>query len=140
MLEFVKKRELEFGIIVTKILDANIRYTSLYRITNGNIEIPFGKKNYVMDGYKLYADGKKAKFSGMVLPNMNILLFKDIVSTGNKLNTMNYLAPAVISPYLTGGDSYLPASITLPDLLFEDAELHLIEEDFKRPPYVDSNK
>ena len=140
MLEFVKKRELDFGIVVTKILDANIRYTSLYRITNGNIEIPFGKKNYVMDGYKVFADGRKEKFSGMVVPTMNVLLFKDIVSTSDKSYTMNYLAPAVISPYLTGGDSYLPASITLPDLLFEDAELHLIEEDFKRPPYVSDSK
>lgn len=140
LLEFVNKRELEFGIVITKILDANIRYTSLYRITNGNIEIPFGKKNYVMDGYKLYADGSSEKFSGMIVPTMNVLLFKDIVSTGNELKTMNYLAPAVISPYLTGGDSYLPSSITLPDLLFEDAELHLIEEDFKRPPYVEISK
>lgn len=138
LLEFVKKRELEFGIIVTKILDANIRYTSLYRILNGNIEIPFGKKNYVMDGYKVFSDGKKEKFSGMVIPTMNVLLFKDIVSTSERLYTMNFLAPSVISPYLTGGDSYLPASITLPDLLFEDAELHLIEEDFKRPPYVNN--
>lgn len=138
LLEFVKKRELEFGIIVTKILDANIRYTSLYRILNGNIEIPFGKKNYVMDGYKVFSDGKKEKFSGMVIPTMNVLLFKDIVITSDRLYTMNFLAPSVISPYLTGGDSYLPASITLPDLLFEDAELHLIEEDFKRPPYVNN--
>lgn len=140
MLEFVKKRELDFGIVVTKILDANIRYTSLYRILNGNIEIPFGKKNYVMDGYKVYTDGRKEKFSGMVIPTMNVLLFKDIVSTSDKSYTMNYLAPAVISPYLTGGDSYLPSSITLPDLLFEDAELHLMEEDFKRPPYVSNTK
>lgn len=140
MLEFVKKRDLDFGIIITKILDANIRYTSLYRITNGNIEIPFGKKNFVMEGYKVFANGKKEKFSGMVVPSMNVLLFKDIVSTGSNRYTMNYLAPSVISPYLTGGDSYLPASITVPDLLFEDAELHLIEEDFKRPPYVEINK
>lgn len=140
MLEFVKKRELDFGIVITKILDANIRYTSLYRITNGNIEIPFGKKNYVMDGYKVFADGRKEKFSGMVVPTMNVLLFKDIISTSDKSYTMNYLAPAVISPYLTGGDSYLPSSITLLDLLFEDAELHLIEEDFKRPPYVSDSK
>ena len=139
LLEFVKKRELDFGIVVTKILDANIRYTSLYRILNGNIEIPFGKKNYVMDGYKVYTDGRKEKFSGMVIPTMNVLLFKDIVSTSDKSYTLNYLAPAVISPYLTGGDSYLPSSITLPDLLFEDAELHLMEEDFKRPPYVNNN-
>ena len=76
----------------------------------------------------------------MVVPTMNVLLFKDIVSTSDVLHTMNYLAPAVISPYLTGGDSYLPSSITLPDLLFEDAELHLIEEDFKRPPYVNISK
>jgi len=91
-----------------------------------------------MDGYKVFSDGKKEKFSGMVIPTMNVLLFKDIVSTSDRLYTMNFLAPSVISPYLTGGDSYLPASITLPDLLFEDAELHLIEEDFKRPPYVNN--
>ena len=93
-----------------------------------------------MEGYKVFANGKKEKFSGMVVPSMNVLLFKDIVSTGNNRYTMNYLAPSIISPYLTGGDSYLPASITVPDLLFEDAELHLIEEDFKRPPYVEINK
>lgn len=139
MIEMIKKRELEYGIIITKILDANIRYTSLYRILNGNIEIPFGKKDYIMEGYKLYQNGKKEKFSGMVLPPMNVLLFKDILFTSNNSYTLNFLAPAVISPYLSGGDGYLPASITTPDLLFEDAEVHLIEDDFKKPPYIESS-
>src|SRR5690606_37137307 len=126
--------------IITKILDANIRYTSLYRIVNGNIELPYGKKDYLMEGYKLYKDGRKEKFSGMELPSMNILLFKDILYTGTNNYTMNFLAPAVISPYLSGGECYLPSSITLPNILFEDAELHLIDGDFKRPPYVDNVK
>lgn len=139
MISLLEKRELEYGIIISKVLDANIRYTSLYRILNGNIEIPFGKKNYVMEGYKLYKNGKKEKFSGMVLPSFNVLLFKDIIFTSNENYTMNYLAPAVISPYLSGGDGYLPSSVTLPDLLFEDVEVHLIEEDFKRPPYIESS-
>lgn len=139
MMEMVKKRELDYGIVITKILDANIRYTSLYRIMNGNIELPFGKKIYVMEGYKLYKDGKKEKFSGMALPPMNVLQFKDILLTSNKKYIMNFLAPSVISPYLTGGDSFLPSSIAIPDLLFEDGELHKIEEDFKRPPYVQSS-
>jgi len=139
MIEMLEKRDLEYGIIISKILDANIRYTSLYRILNGNIEIPFGKKNYVMEGYKLLKNGKKEKFSGMILPPMNVLLFKDILFTSNDNYTLNYLAPAVISPYLSGGDGYLPSSITLPDLLFEDAEVHLIEEDFKKPPYIKSS-
>lgn len=139
MLDMVKKRELEFGIVITKILDANIRYTSLYRIMNGNIELPFGKKIYVMEGYKLYKNGKKEKFSGMVLPPMNVLQFKDILFTSDESYIMNFLAPSVISPYLTGGDSFLPSSITIPDLLFEDSELHMIEGDYKRPPYVKSS-
>lgn len=139
IIEMIKKRELEYGIIITKILDANIRYTSLYRILNGNIEIPFGKKDYIMEGYKIFQNGKKEKFSGMVLPPMNVLLFKDILFTSNNNYTLNFLAPAIISPYLSGGESYLPSSITSPNLLFEDAEVHLIEDDFKKPPYIESS-
>jgi predicted Zn-dependent protease len=139
MLEMVKKRDLEYGIIIEKILDANIRYTSLYRVLNGNIELPFGKDIYVMEGFKLYKDGKREKFSGMVVPPMNVLQFKDILLTSNKSYTLNFLAPSVISPYLSGGDGYLQSSVTIPDLLFEDGELHLIDGDFKRPPYVQNS-
>lgn len=139
MLGMVEKRKLDYGIIIEKIVDANIRYTSLNRIMNGNIELPFGKDIYVMEGYKLYKNGKKEKFSGMVVPPMNVLQFKDILMTSDNSYTLNFLAPAVISPYISGGDGYVQSSITIPDLLFEDGELHLINGDFKKPPYVQSS-
>lgn len=139
LIESVKRRDLEYGIVIEKLLNQNIRYTSLYRITNGNIEIPFGKKNYVMEGYKLYKDGTKEAFSGMVVPSFNVLLFKDILYTSKNKFAYNFLANAVQSPYLTGGDRYIPSSIIVPNLMFEDGELHIIEEDFKKPPYINSS-
>ena len=139
LIESIDRRDLEYGIVVEKLLNQNIRYTSLYRITNGNIEIPFGKKNYVMEGYKLYKDGTKEAFSGMVVPTFNVLLFKDILYTSKSKYAYNFLANAVQSPYLTGGDRYVPSSIIVPNLLFEDGELHIIEDDFKKPPYINSS-
>jgi hypothetical protein len=139
LIKSIERRELKYGIVIEKLLNQNIRYTSLYRITNGNIEIPFGKKNYVMEGYKLYKDGTKEAFSGMVVPSFNVLLFKDILFTSKEKFAYNFLANAVQSPYITGGDRYIPSSIIVPNLMFEDGELHIIEEDFKKPPYINSN-
>lgn len=139
LIKSIERRELEYGIVIEKLLNQNIRYTSLYRITNGNIEIPFGKKNYVMEGYKLYKDGTKEAFSGMVVPSFNVLLFKDILFTSKEKFAYNFLANAVQSPYITGGDRYIPSSIIVPNLMFEDGELHIIEEDFKKPPYINSS-
>ena len=136
MIEIIERRELEYGIVVKKILNQNIRYTTLYRIVNGNMEIPFGSDLFIMDGYKLYKDGRKESFKGMKIPKINVLSFKDIVNVSKDVYTHNFLTPSVISPYITGGDQYIGCSIITPDLLFEDGEVHLIEDDFKRTPYV----
>ncbi|MBL7998245.1 MAG: hypothetical protein JNL32_06350, partial [Candidatus Kapabacteria bacterium] len=65
-------------------------------------------------------------------------LFKDIIATGKTATVYNYLAPAVTSPYISGGAQYLPVTVAVPDLLFEDAEIRPLEGDFPKPPIMNS--
>jgi hypothetical protein len=39
---------------------------------------------------------------------------------------------------MTGGSQFVPASLIMPDLLFEDLEFRPIESDFPKPPLLAS--
>ncbi|HRP01323.1 MAG TPA: metallopeptidase TldD-related protein [Candidatus Kapabacteria bacterium] len=137
MLKLVKDRELPYGIIVKKIVNQNIMYTTLYRTSGGLFQIPRGDgKLAVAEAYKVYPNGKKELIRGAEINNLSVSLFKDILFTGKKSYALNLLAPSVISSYISGGDQYVGASIITPDLLFEDVEVKSIEGSFQKPPLM----
>lgn len=136
LLSYCQKRKLEFAIIIDKIIDQNIRYTTLFRLTYGGIELPMGKKTMVLEGRKVFLNGKVERFRGALMSNINAQNFKDITFTGNKSYVLNFLAQPVISPYLSGGEQFTTASIISPSLLFEDGEIRVLEDEFRKPPIV----
>lgn len=139
MMKLVKDRELPYGIIITKIINQNIMYTTLYRTSNGLFQIPRGDgKLAVAEAYKIYPNGKKELIRGAEINNLSVALFKDILFTSNNNYALNLLAPSIISSYITGGDSYVGASIIAPDLLFEDIEVKSIDGSFQKPPMLSS--
>lgn len=137
MIELCKNRELPYGIIVKKIMNRNVLYTTLYRQTMGQTNIPRGAGKFVpTEIYKIYPDGREELTRGVNGNGFTVRSFKDIIFVGKKPYVYNYLAPAVVSPFVSGGDQYIPSSVIIPDLLFEDGELKLLDDDFKKPPYL----
>ena len=139
MLKLCKDRELPYGIIVRKAVNQNIMYTGLYRITKGDFPIPFGQtKKALLEVYRIYPDGSEELIRGCEAKGFSVQSFKDIIDVGQDKYVYNYLAPAVASPFMTGGSSYLPVTVIIPDLLFEDGEITPIEEDYPKPPLMDN--
>lgn len=137
MLKLCKDRELPFGIIVRRALNQNILYTSLYEQTAG--EYPFAQgdaKMSLLEVIKLYPDGREELIRGAEAAGLTVQSFKDILAVGKKQFGYNYLAPAITSPFVTGGDQYTGVSLIVPDILFEDGEIRPLESDFPKPPFL----
>lgn len=137
LLKLVKDRELPYGLIVKRIQNQNILFTGLYRITYGGLDFPRGQgKMMVNEAYKIFPDGREELVRGAQLSGLSPQSFKDVIKVGKSNYVLNYLSPAVVSSFISGGKSYLPVSIVSFDLLFEDAELKTQEGDFTKPPFV----
>ena len=139
MLRLVKDRELPYGIIVKKLLDQNILFTTLFRITSGAFS-NFGEQNSIplVEVYKLFPDGHEQLVRGIEAAGFTVQSFKDIIYFGNQPHALNLLAPSVTSPFVSGGSQYLGASVIAGDILFEDGEIKPLEQDFPKPPIIPS--
>lgn len=139
MMELCKARELPYGIVVTKLLNQNILFTTLFRIAYGAYQPATGNNVItIVEAYKVFPDGKREIIRGGELSGVNVQSFKDVLLMGNSNYVHNFLSPSVISPFITGGDQYLGVSIVSGDLLFEDVEIRNSERDYKKPPILDS--
>jgi hypothetical protein len=137
MMKMLKDRELPFGYIVRKALNQNILYTSLFSQTQGDYPYTLSETSMnVIDVVRVYPDGREELVRGSQAAGLAPSQFKDLVAVGNSPMVYNYLAPAVTSPYITGGSQYLPATVIVPDLLFEDVEIKPLEGDFPKPPIL----
>ncbi|MBM2815637.1 MAG: hypothetical protein HW421_2399 [Ignavibacteria bacterium] len=137
LIELCKNRELPFGIIVRKTMNQNIMFTTLYRVSGGGFQFSQGGgKVSVVEAYKVFPDGSEELIRGSNINGLTVQSFKDILLTGRDKYVLNLLAPAVVSPFFTGGSQYLSASMIVPDLLFEDCELKPVEDDFPKLPFL----
>lgn len=139
LIKLCKQRDLPFGIIVKKVANTHIVSTTIYRMTKGGIEYPRsdGGKLQPIEVYKIYTDGREELVRGGQLAGMSTAAFKDIIKTGNSFYVHNMM---LIPPFSMSSGfliSYMPVSIIAPNnLLFEDAELQVIDKNFKKPPYL----
>jgi TldD protein len=141
MLELCEARELPYGIVVKKIVDLNIMYTTLFRIAGGDIDLPRGgKSQLIVEAYKVFPDGREIPIRGCETKGFSTASFKDILMIENDEYVMNYLSPAVVSPFVTGGDQYVPSTVIVPGTLFEDGEIIPPDADFPKPPSISGPK
>ena len=139
MMELCNARELPFGLIVRKAVNQNIMFTTLFRLTYGNYPVPRGNgKMSLIEVYKIYPDGREELIRGTETNGLTVQSFKDILQAGEDKYVMNYLAPAVVSPFYTGGSQYMKATVITPDLLFEDGEIRPMQADFPKPPILEN--
>ncbi len=139
MMKLVRDRELPYGLIVRKAVDQNIMFTTLFRLTKGLFSgNPMQRSVKLIEVYRLYPNGHEELVRGCEAKGFNHQSFKDIIYAGDKPYVMNILAPAVISPFISGGEHYVVASVISNDVLFEDGDISTIEEDFPKPPILPS--
>lgn len=139
MMQLCKDRELPYGIVVKNVLNKNIFITTMFRQNPGLISFPRGAGKFLpTEVYKVYPDGREELVRGFTGKAFTVRSFKDIILAGEEHYAYNMLANAVISPFISGGDSYLTSSIIIPDLLFEDGELYLESEDFDKTPILNN--
>ena len=139
MMKVLKDRDLQFGYIVRKALNQNLLFTTLYSQTAGDYPYSLGESTVnLLEVYRVYPDGHEELVRGTQAAGMAPAQFKDILAAGTNSFVYNYLAPAVTSPYMTGGAQYLPATVIVPDLLFEDVEIRPLEGDFPKQPLLKS--
>ncbi len=139
MMELCKDRELPYGLVIKKVMNQNLMYTSLYRMTKGAIQFPRSNEQIiVLEAYKVFPDGKEELVRGALAKGFTVQSFKDIINIGEEEYVQNLLAPSVISSFMTGGDRFVASSIVTPDILFEDGEIRIIEDDFNKLPFVES--
>lgn len=138
LIQLCKDRELPFGIIVRKMFNQNIQLTTLFQLNPGDLSFSFGgqAKQPLIEVYKVYPDGREEFIRGCEAKGFTHQTFKDILYTSKEKYVLNYLAPAVTSPFMSGGNQYLASTVIVPDLLFEDAEINPIEQDFPKPPII----
>lgn len=137
MMKILKDRDLPFGYVVRRALNQNILFTTLFNQTNGDYPYSLGETTVnLLEVYRVYPDGREELVRGTQAAGMAPSVFKDVLAAGKEQYVYNYLAPAVTSPYISGGAQYLPATVAVPDLLFEDVEIRPVEGDFPKPPIL----
>lgn len=137
MIELCKMRELAYGIVVKNIMDRNVMFTSLYRQNPGLFQFNNDAGSFMItEAYKIYPDGREELIRGLDGKGFTVRSFKDILNVSNEKYVMNYLASAVISPFISGGDRFLHSTMIIPDLLFEDGELIAPQGNFDKPPFL----
>ena len=137
LLELCRDRELPFAVIVNKIVDMNILFTTVYRLTGSSLSgAKGGSSKFIIEALKVYPDGREELIRGVEAKGISVATFKDILLTGQKPYLLNYLAPSVVSSFMTGGKQFVPTSMAVPSLLFEDCEIKPLEEDFPKPPLL----
>ena len=137
MMQLCKDRELPYGIIVRKVLNPNILMTTLYNLTEG--DFPFARtpgQMTALEVYKLFPNGREELVRGCDVAGMTAQSFKDILAVGDKKFAYNCYAIPVTPSFFSGGAQFLPSSVIIPSLLFEDIEIRPLEEDFTKPPIL----
>lgn len=139
LIELIEDRDLEYGIIIRKVLDRNIFFTGLIPMLQGDIPMSSGQGSVgLLEAFRVYPDGREEPIRGVEVAGFSTFLFKDLMAVGSTKIVHNYLAPAVIPSFITGGSQYIISTIITPDLLFEDVEVKPREGDLPTPPRLES--
>lgn len=140
MMELCKKRELPFGLVVKKIVNQNLLFTSIYRLSEGEYPIARGEaKVNAIEVYKVFPDGKEELITSPEINGLTVGMFKEIIGASNVTARYSYLASAIISPFITGGAQFLPTTLYFPEtILIEELEVKPNQEEFSKPPIMAS--
>jgi predicted Zn-dependent protease len=139
-LELVKKRGLEYGIIIREIGSSGAgmeeQAMAMLSAMTGRGE----KGRNVLLAYKAYLDGREELVRGARLSGMSADSFKEIVSASKSaavytVAQMPHFDFSMISSFAGGGMSAPLVSYVVPSLLFDDLTLAKPTSELPKPPF-----
>jgi len=131
MMKLCKDRELEYGLVIKKIMNPNIFSSSIIeQIFSGDFSYMRSSAINLVEVYKVYPDGREELVRGAEGAGFTHQSFKDIIYCSDNSYVYNFWGSA------SGYGGWHGASIVTPDILFEDGEIRTIDADFKKPPFV----
>ena len=137
LIEICLERDLEYGIIVDRIINPNVFATTMYNSNPGLFPFMDSKGSFMPTRLiKIYTDGREEFTRGLIGKNVNTRTFRDIILTSDESSAYNYLGRAVISPFISGGSQYVGSTVITPEFLLEDFELIMYEKDFTKTQIV----
>jgi predicted Zn-dependent protease len=140
LLELVKKRGLDYGIIIREIgssgADMEEQAMAMLSAMTGRGE----KGRNVLFAYKVYLDGREELVRGARLSGMSADSFKEIVSASKSaavytVAQMPHFDFSMISSFAGGGMSAPLVSYVVPSLLFDDLTLAKPTSELPKPPF-----
>lgn len=131
MAELCKARELEYGLVVKRVMNSNIFSSSIVeQIFMGDLSYMRGNSINLCEVYKVYPDGREELIRGAEGAGFTVQSFKDIIYSTKEQTVYNYWASG------SGYGNWHGGTIAIPDILFEDAEIRTIDRNFKKAPFV----
>ncbi|MEY3386191.1 MAG: hypothetical protein RIR53_1002 [Bacteroidota bacterium] len=139
LLKLVRDRDLPYGIIVRTAMDQNLLFTGVIRQLGNELPVGQGEgKLGILEAVRVYPDGREELIRGVEAAGISPSLFKDVLAVSTTTVVHNFLAPAVIPSFISGGPAYLISTIHTPSLLIEDVEIRPLEGDMPKPPALGS--
>jgi predicted Zn-dependent protease len=113
-LDLVKQRNKEFGIVVRRMRGATTPILA----------------------YEVFPDGREELIHGMQLAGLNAAAFKEIVAASKDQNilTVDFRPQRNIGLPSFGDEGYMPVTLVVPALLFEDVTVRKVRGETPKPP------
>ncbi len=113
-LDLVKQRNKEFGIVVRRMRGATTPLLA----------------------YEVFPDGREELIHGMQLAGLNAAAFKEIVAASKDQNilTVDFRPQRNVGLPSFGDEGYMPVTLVVPSLLFEDVTVRKVRGETSKPP------
>jgi hypothetical protein len=137
LLDLIALRGKPYGILVRKMdFPSSASVEEVRRILAGSQSGSSHSVSEPILTYRVYPDGHEELVRGLRFRGFNARSLKDIVATGDDLNTFEYMDNS--APFaLMGGAGYVSnAAVIAPSILIDDLELHPVEEELPKLPVV----
>jgi hypothetical protein len=113
-LDLVKQRNREFGIVVRRMRNAAAPVLA----------------------YKVFSDGREELINGVQFAGLNAAAFKEILAASKDQNilTVQFRPQPAMGMFSFGDEAYVPVTLAVPSLLFEDVTVRKARGDTPKPP------
>jgi predicted Zn-dependent protease len=113
-LDLVKRRKKEYGIVVRRMRSESSPVLA----------------------YKVFLDGREELIHGVQFAGLNAATFKEILAASKEPNvlTVEYYPHRGMGMFPSGDDQYMPVTLVVPSLLFEDVTVRRARGETPKPP------
>ena len=138
MIDMLKQRDKQFGIIVRKMdFPSTASGNEVRRLISGAARSGGSRPiSLPLRVYRVYADGHEEMVRGLRFRALNVRSLKDIVAAGNDINVFNYPENGQPFALMGAGSETAETSVVAPTLLIDDLELVRMEDEQPKLPLV----